>query len=424
MEARRTFPLFASGRERGIAAAVLLLIFVAMTGWDYLRYRTIADAPLVAEGTVTRSYLKHSSVSGRLITVMRISTDAGFDLVTVRPGRSAPLGGHRVSVRTQPLAMTFVDFYRGVFVRDLVLTDHGAASGVRASLSAWIASQHDSAMMRELFGALFLDEAMGEELQQKVSLFGLAAILSLSGLNVGILSAMLLFVLSPLYRAMQDRYFPYRHRQKDLAMVVIGAMIGYLAIVDMMPSFLRAVAMLIAGTLLYMRRIDVMSFESLGLITAILVAFDPALIVSIGFWFSVAGVYMIYLYLAYWGGYSRMRIYVGLSVWIYFAMLPIIHAVFDQFSWAQLSSPLTSMAFDLFYPVTVILHLLGIGGIADGMIGSLLSLPATPLHLSAPLWFAVLYVMTALAASRIKEAFWTLNVLMGVFFGMGLAFAV
>ena len=423
VERNRFLPLFKTFRERLIALVILGVLFAVHIGWDILRWTSLPSGVSALQGEVIR-YEQRTSRWGDPYIHMRVRSDSGVDLFINTSSQTPSLLGHRISMLAFVPDVPFVSMYQGISLKAQKIIDQGESQGIKKMLGEKISSQHTDPLMKELFLALFLDYPMSPPLQDKVSLFGLAALMSLSGLNVGILSGMLLVVLTPLYTFFQNRFFPYRHRQYDLAVIVAWVMIGYLVLVDFMPSFLRAVAMLIVGGYLYFRRIEIANMEVLGWIVTLLIALRPPLVLSIGFWFSVAGVYFIYLYLHYWGQSSKWAIAVGLACWIYIAMLPIIHAVFDLFSFAQLSSPLTSLVFDLVYPVIVVAHCLGVGGVGDTLIGDLLSYTPAHRQLSAPLWFVMIYVGVALAASRDKTAFWLLNILMGVFFGLGVMFAI
>jgi competence protein ComEC len=177
--------------------------------------------------------------------------------------------------------------------------------------------------------------------------------------------------------------------------------------------------MMVVGFLFYAKRIEIFSFASLLSVVLLILGFVPAFVFSIGFWLSVAGVYFIYLFLHYWGKWEGWKVYVGLTFWIYVIMLPIIHTLFPLFSQLQLTSPFTSRAYDLFYPLSVVLHMVGWGGVMDDALSSFLSISASGRTLQTPLWFFYLYVVTALLSWREEIAFWLLNALGVLFFMLG-----
>jgi len=72
-------------------------------------------------------------------------------------------------------------------------------------------------------------------------------------------------------------------------------------------------------------------------------------------------------------------------------MIPVVHLVFDVWSPWQLLSPIISMFFVLFYPVAIVLHLVGIGGLLDSVV-DFLDMDFTTIHFKTPLWFFLPFV--------------------------------
>lgn len=413
-------PLFQSTKEWVRAFGALLFIcFFSLAVDLYTLSNLNTQTKLQTTATVEKQV--HAFTQwGDAYDKITLQTKEGLTLFTSFKLSPTPITHHEVNITVPWKEISLQEFYQGVYVSDVNVTSQFVPpSGWTRSLREYIASQHTTREMKELFGALFFDDPISLELQEKVSLFGLAAILSLSGLNVGILTVLIIFLLKPLYIFFQKRYFPYRNRQSDLMIFAIVVMVGYLVVVDFTPSFLRAVVMMVVGFVFYAKRIEIFSFASLLLVVVLILAFVPALVFSIGFWLSVAGVYFIYLFLHYWGEMASWKVYVGLTFWIYVIMLPIIHALFPLFSDLQLTSPLTSMAYDLFYPASVVLHMVGLGGLMDDMLISFLSISTNGRMVHTPLWFFYLFVVTALIAWREEVAFWLLNALGVLFFVLG-----
>jgi competence protein ComEC len=101
-------------------------------------------------------------------------------------------------------------------------------------------------------------------------------------------------------------------------------------------------------------------------------------------------------------------------------MLPIIHYLFDNFTFAQLTSPLTSIAFDIIYPIEVILHIANIGYLLDDILYHLLTIEVDKYSIPSPEWFFYLYIILSLASIKYRYSFYLLNISMVVFFSMGL----
>jgi len=104
------------------------------------------------------------------------------------------------------------------------------------------------------------------------------------------------------------------------------------------------------GFFLFSRNIKIISFGTLFFTICIVLILFPHLIFSVAFWFSVSGVFYIFLFLYHFSNLSKISIFILLHFWVFVLMLPVVHFVFDVFSMYQLFSPLVSMVFILFYP--------------------------------------------------------------------------
>jgi competence protein ComEC len=121
----------------------------------------------------------------------------------------------------------------------------------------------------------------------------------------------------------------------------------------------------------------------------------------------MAGVFAIFLLLKYFGHLPPRWVALGvIPVGIYALMLPLTHALFPLVSPWQHLSPLLSLGFVLFYPLAILLHLLGVGGWLDPLLQWLWHLPEGSVELrSLPLWTLPCYVALALLAVRRRSAF-------------------
>jgi len=85
-------------------------------------------------------------------------------------------------------------------------------------------------------------------------------------------------------------------------------------------------------------------------------------------------------------------------------MLPVGHALFPAVNPWQFLSPVLSLLFVPFYPLEMLLHLVGLGGVLDGVLDWLFSLPSsveTGEKLLPP-WALWGYGVTALLAIRFR----------------------
>jgi len=89
---------------------------------------------------------------------------------------------------------------------------------------------------------------------------------------------------------------------------------------------------------------------------------------------------------------------------VFLLMLPIVHTFFPVFTFLQLTSPLSSLVFIVFYPLGVFLHIIHLGGILDGYLLEFLAVNAQSYVLSFSWWVLTVYVGVSLVAIRSKLA--------------------
>jgi competence protein ComEC len=161
--------------------------------------------------------------------------------------------------------------------------------------------------------------------------------------------------------------------------------------------------------------IEVFRFAFLLVVGTVLIVLFPGLALSWGFWLSMGGVYVIFLLLKY--GPVRESLWTRLlllPVGIYWLMVPVGHTLFGTVNLWQNLSPLLSVLFIPFYPLAMLLHLLGQGALLDPVLAWLWRLPGENMvSKTLPLWFLGLYMLVALAAVRWRRAFYLLLGLAG-----------
>jgi competence protein ComEC len=386
----------------------LLLVASVSLGWEYIQYKHLTkfDDPLV-RAQVTDQEIR--LISNQPKTSMKLRLDNGSLCRCVMSPYLRDLRGREVLVELQVGKVTFLDYLKGFRTR-------GTIEEVYASLSLkerWyriIASAHDDQRMKELYGALFVATPMSQEFQTLVGAMGLSPILSISGYHFGILSVIAFFFLRPVYRWFQERYFPYRHGNRDLFFVVLGLLFIYLWALEFIPPMMRSFGMLCVGYFLHDRGIKIISFQTLFITLGILLAFFPKLFFSLGFWFSSFGVLSIFIFIRYYEHWKVWQIFLALHVWCYLVMLPISLSIFGTFGFWHIGSIPLALAFNLYYPAVLALHLTPWGNIFDPYLIELFN--AGDMHVvSIPMSIGVLSIVLALAAIRYKAAFWGLGFL-------------
>jgi competence protein ComEC len=203
--------------------------------------------------------------------------------------------------------------------------------------------------------------------------------------------------------------FPYRFIYFDLGFVALVALGFYVYFVGYPPSLIRAYGMIFFGWLMLVLGIEVLDFELFGTVVALLILFMPWLMFSIGFWLSVAGVFYILLTLLYTKNYSvKIVTFVILPIAIFLLMQPIAHTIFPMTTIYQLLSPILSVLFTPFYIISILLHILGWGGVVDSLLTWLLTLDITSVNIKLPLWVLAGYMYLSYKAISNKRYFYIL----------------
>jgi competence protein ComEC len=238
-------------------------------------------------------------------------------------------------------------------------------------------------------------------------MLGISHLVALSGFHLGILWGLVYGVLLLIYRPFQQRFFPYRHALFDVGIAAMVSLGLYVWFVDLPPSLIRSYAMVMAGWIMLILGIELLSFTFLTTIMLLLIALFPSLMVSLSFWLSVAGVFYIFLVLQYSKGVKVWIISLLLIPFgIFVLMLPVVHSIFPVTSGYQLLSPLLSLLFVPFYPLAMILHLFGYGDVLDTVLLNLFNMPQNSMESLLPVWAVLTYTGISIGAIWNKKLFW------------------
>ena len=336
-------PLFVSKKEFFLTLIVVLCVAFLSLLIEFYHFTQLTQSPVyLSKATVQNHYAKTND-KGRTYDVFKLKLDdLGVEIYTTSWRVSSIPIKSRVKVKLKVDKITFYDYLKGFYVPSLSLYEiyeDDPPFDVKP-LYRWIDNQHENEKIAELYKTLLFATPISKELREEVQKWGISHLIAISGYNVGVISFLLFFFLKPLYQFFQSRYFPYRNATADLTMVVLVVLFAYMVIIDFVPSFLRAFAMSVLGFFFYSRGIKVVSFETLGLTTLGLLALFPSLVFSLSFWFSVAGVFYLFLFLHHFSHLNRWVLLGIIDLGVFLLMVPVVHTFFPVFTFLQLSSPL------------------------------------------------------------------------------------
>ena len=384
-----------------------MLVFALNLGFSYYKFcKFKSQSGVILQAKILQNYEK-TNAKGKIYRVLKLKTN-DFSFYTTTLSDFDAGANEQILIGAENKNVKFKEYLSGSFY----MPSYGVAE-LRYAVSEeriydqifdFIAAQHENEKMAELFTALFLAAPVGKELRQDVNFYGVAHLIAISGYHLGLIFGALYFIMRPIYRYFQARYFPYRNAKFDLSAAIFAVLFCYLALIGFVPSFLRAFLMSLLALFLLARNVRVVSFELLFVVICAAVALMPSLLFSVGFYFSSMGVFYIYLYLRHFGGrFSNLSNAILLNFWVFSAMiLPVVY-FFPFVSAQQLAVlPLTPI-FSLFYPISVLLHTFGAGGAPDEYLLEFLSWRAKGVNLSVPFWLFLLYNVLSLASVKSKN---------------------
>ncbi|WRA78072.1 ComEC/Rec2 family competence protein [Helicobacter pylori] len=291
----------------------------------------------------------------------------------------------------------------------------------KSHLRHFIDSVHSNALVGNLYRALFIGDSLNKDLRDRANALGINHLLAISGFHLGILSASVYFLFSLFYTPLQKRYFPYRNAFYDIGVLVWVFLLGYLLLLDFLPSFFRAFLMGLLGFLACFFGVRLLSFKLLILACCIAIALLPKLLFSVGFLLSVCGVWYIFLFLKHTQIFFKTSSFlarsfqaISLSALVFLNMLIIAHAFFPMFSPYQLFSIPLGLIFIVFFPLSLFLHAVGLGSLLDHLLSMPLTIPT--ISVPSPLWLLGAHLFLTILSARFFKVYLSMNVLSAGFF--------
>jgi competence protein ComEC len=304
--------------------------------------------------------------------------------------------------------MQFIEYLGTSFMHAQVKKIYADERTSKNSLLHLVEVQHTDPQIAGFYKAIFFATPLDKTLRRQVSSLGISHLIALSGFHLAILSTVLFFLIRLFYRPLQQRFFPYRFDLFDIGFMVLVLLLMYVWFVDAPPSLVRSFAMMLFAWILLIFGMELLSFTFLFTIVLIILVLFPKLLLSLAFWFSVAGVYYIFLLLHYFSTLNKFVVTLLISFGIFMLMLPIVHIIFPISSELQLLSPFISLLFSFFYPLSMLLHLIHLGGILDNALLHLFSLKSEEALLLIDFKYGVLYLFLSLLAIFSKWIFYSL----------------
>jgi len=409
--------LFPQTKEFIIVMVTLLILILIRLFFEYQSYQRFIRKPFYYTYTeVLRSYEKVKK--GKRYRVLKLRSDDGFVFYTTTHRKEA-FANKRLRLQIFPgKNIAFKEYLGTFYVKSRIKAQEHLPYSIKKSLLEKVSSQHETKALQDFYNAIFFATPLDKTLREKISMLGVSHLVALSGFHLGILWGLIYGLVLLFYRPLQQKFFPYRHALFDVGLLAVLFLGLYVWFVDFPPSLVRAYAMVLVGWGILLLGMELLSFTFLTSIVFILVALFPSLLVSLGFWLSVAGVFYIFLLLQYSKSVPQWVIATFIIPFgIFILMLPVVHTVFGITTAYQLLSPLLSLLFVFFYPLSILLHLSGFGGLFDTALQWLFLLPQESRENILPLWSLFGYIALSIAAIWNKKMFYLL-ILFSVGYGV------
>jgi len=399
--------LFKTKREIFFALGIFAFIFSYTLLMEFQNYKNFTrfDSALV-EVRVLKQYVKQKDK--RTYQVLKLKSSDGITFYTTAKKSLPDMKNSRLKMEIWAKELTFFTYLNSFYATSKILETEENNS-TKEKVNEFIAASHEDKKMANIYQALYTAKEVEHKTQTAFSNLGVSHIVAISGFHLSILSALLYFLLKPLYGFVQERFFPYRNSKLDIFLVVAAILFAYTLFLDAPPSLVRSFAMFLIGFFLYDRGIKIISMQTLFVTIILLLAFFPRLAFSLGFWLSAGGVFYIFLFLIHFKNLNIFWQMVGISVFVYLYMLPASLYIFQNFSLYHPFSVILSMLFTPFYPLSILAHLIGFGDICDPFLLWLMKLgeDGSKVELSPYIFF--LHTTLSLGAIYSKKAMWGLT---------------
>ena len=388
---------------------LIVLTFSLLRSYEnYLSFKHFTwhsvDATVIAQ----RSYIKEGK---QLTTYSLKSGDMHFKTRSDKAFKSLEGRKVRIAIYTEKIA--FIEYLKGFYAYTQFEAMYHNRS-LRMKLIDKISNSHEEPMISNLYGALFFAQNIKKGLRDKLSHLGINHLAAISGFHLGLISFLILLLSNIVYKPLHQRYFPYRNRVRDMMIVLVFA---YVAFLEFTPSLLRAYSMMFIGFILYDRGIKLLSVSSLLVTVTLLLALFPALLFSMGFWLSVLGVLNLFIILKHFEELKKWQLFIVLHIGVFVLMMPWVIFFFGSFSIGQFLSPLLSMVFILFYPLSIGMHLLGLPDVLDMILMPLLSIEFENIMISLPMSVMIGFIFLLTASVFSKKSFYFVLGLMSLYLG-------
>ncbi|EQB39607.1 hypothetical protein M947_06330 [Sulfurimonas hongkongensis] len=385
-----------------LTLALFVLSYSLLIEYQNYKKLTRFDS-FIVDATVLKQYEK--TKNSRTYQVLKLKTADSLVFYTGAKKSFEDVLHQRLTLEIYPKKVSFYDYLTTFYAYSKVRTIYKEETQ-KQKLNTSVASEHQNPDIANIYQALFSATPLNYSLVKIFSNLGVSHLLAISGFHLGVLSAILFFLVKPIYNFAHNRYFPYRNSKTDIFIFVAFVLLLYLNFLDSPASLLRAFVMLVVGFVLYDRGIKIISMQTLLLTIILILALFPRLFFSLGFWLSISGVFYIFLFLIHFKHIHKVWQFLLVPIFVYITMLPLSLVIFSNFSIYHPLSIVWTSLFTIFYPLSIVLHLVGFGGLFDTVLESLISLGEHGQSVEIGYIWLIIYAFISLVSIYSKRFVW------------------
>ncbi len=394
-------PLFKDNKEFFAVGVVFIVIFLVRLFFYFQDYQELKSKDFYYTiAKVERVYKKDNK---KFLVRLNSIDNLRFFLVTSKDIKPNSLVRAKLKLKK---STSFLEYLRGFFAYGDIVEVLDSSFEPKRYFKDKIIKEHKSVELASFYNAIYLAEPLEKDIRDRITALGISHLVALSGFHLGIIWLILFGIFGYIYKFFQKRYFPYRNIYLDLGFFTIAVIFIYVLFVGSPPSLIRSFIMLFIGWILLIFGLELISFKLLFFTTFLVIAIFPKLLFSYSFLLSVAGVYYIFLILKWQKeSFNLLKTIFIIPIGVFILMFPISHYIFPNSSIWQLASPILSVLFIIFYPLSLILHLLGYGDLFDNILSSLLILPRESVNIIMPIGLFTIYLILSIFAIFSKKAY-------------------
>lgn len=387
--------------------AICLLFFLTNLGYYHQKFKDFkSDEIFSTNGYVAAIYDDNKTI--------KFQTESFHFYTKTNLKNLQYLDEVKIIIETKHI--NFIDYLHGFWAKSFMIQSLQTKSNpLLFKLTQKIENMHTDKNISSFFNALFFGTNLNSFVNTQSINFGILHLIALSGYHLSVIATIVYFVFGFLYKFIHQKFFPFRNFRYDLLLMSLAFVTFYVYLAGFIPSLVRSFAMYVFGIYLLRNNIKILSYNTLAIICIFLVSIFPQLLFSIGFWFSICGIFYIYLYLQYFSNLNKIVSFVFFNIWIFFAMNPIVHYFFDMTSVWQLSSPIFTIFFVLFFPLEILLHSVNFGYLFDVGINFVLQIPTFQYPKSTSFEFFIFTIILSIGSIFSKKIFYMLNLFIGLY---------